>query len=264
MRKPNLPAPGAHRLGAEPLCRSVKLGKLVSGASGENSSQTTAFGDHADYHKRRFRVTGNPQFVDAARGSAHRRQRVLHLSVVVAVESRVDRTRLCTALQRYGCDCRPVADGETLEQTVASERPTAIVIDINFDGRTANRWRIAGHPLFSVAQVVVRAERTVEGLLQAVNLLRRGASGVITSIDDPHELETVLGLEAANPLASDPQTAQLTPLQRHERQLIVDALQRTNGHVIEAARLLQLGQATVYRKIQKYRIPRPQRQATSA
>lgn len=188
----------------------------------------------------------------------------MHLSVLVAVESRVDRTRLCAALQRYGCNCRPVADGEGLEEAFASERPTAVVIDTTFAGRTANRWRIAGHPLFSVAQVVVRSERTVEGLLQAVNLLRRGASGVITSIDDPHELETVLGLQASPPTTTDAEAAQLTPLQRHERQLIVDALQRTNGHVIEAARLLQLGQATVYRKIQKYRIPRPQRQATSA
>lgn len=47
----------------------------------------------------------------------------------------------------------------------------------------------------------------------------------------------------------------LTPIERHERAAIVDALRRVDGHVIDAARLLGLGQATVYRKIKQYAIP---------
>jgi len=47
----------------------------------------------------------------------------------------------------------------------------------------------------------------------------------------------------------------LTPIERHERAAIVDALRRVDGHVIDAARLLGLGQATVYRKIKQYSIP---------
>jgi DNA-binding NtrC family response regulator len=47
----------------------------------------------------------------------------------------------------------------------------------------------------------------------------------------------------------------LTPIERHERAAIVDALRRVEGHVIDAARLLGLGQATVYRKIKQYAIP---------
>jgi DNA-binding NtrC family response regulator len=47
----------------------------------------------------------------------------------------------------------------------------------------------------------------------------------------------------------------LRPIQRHERVAIVEALHRSNGHVIDAARLLGLGQATVYRKIREYQIP---------
>ncbi len=47
----------------------------------------------------------------------------------------------------------------------------------------------------------------------------------------------------------------LTPIERHERAAIVDALRRVDGHVIDAARLLGLGQATVYRKIKQYVIP---------
>ncbi len=47
----------------------------------------------------------------------------------------------------------------------------------------------------------------------------------------------------------------LTPIERHERVAIVEALRRADGHVTNAARLLGLGQATVYRKIKQYSIP---------
>lgn len=51
------------------------------------------------------------------------------------------------------------------------------------------------------------------------------------------------------------QEPQLTAIQRGERAAIIDALQRTNGHVIDAANLVGLGQATLYRKIKQYNIP---------
>jgi DNA-binding NtrC family response regulator len=51
----------------------------------------------------------------------------------------------------------------------------------------------------------------------------------------------------------------LTPIERHERAAIVDALRRVDGHVVDAARLLGLGQATVYRKIKQYAIPHQRR-----
>jgi DNA-binding NtrC family response regulator len=51
----------------------------------------------------------------------------------------------------------------------------------------------------------------------------------------------------------------LTPIERHERAAIVDALRRVDGHVVDAARLLGLGQATVYRKIKQYAIPHERR-----
>jgi transcriptional regulator of acetoin/glycerol metabolism len=53
--------------------------------------------------------------------------------------------------------------------------------------------------------------------------------------------------------------AGLTPIERHERAAIVDALRRVDGHVVDAARLLGLGQATVYRKIKQYVIPHERR-----
>jgi transcriptional regulator of acetoin/glycerol metabolism len=51
----------------------------------------------------------------------------------------------------------------------------------------------------------------------------------------------------------------LSPIERHERAAIVDALRRMDGHVVDAARLLGLGQATVYRKIKEYAIPHDRR-----
>jgi DNA-binding NtrC family response regulator len=57
--------------------------------------------------------------------------------------------------------------------------------------------------------------------------------------------------------------ASLTPIERHERAAIVDALRRTDGHVIDAASLLGLGQATVYRKIKQYSIPHTRKRRVS-
>ena len=53
--------------------------------------------------------------------------------------------------------------------------------------------------------------------------------------------------------------AQMSAIQRTERAAIVEALQRSGGHVIDAANLLGLGQATVYRKIKQYHIPHQRR-----
>jgi len=48
---------------------------------------------------------------------------------------------------------------------------------------------------------------------------------------------------------------QLSEVQRFERAAIIDALQRADGHVVDAANLVGLGQATLYRKIKRYDIP---------
>lgn len=59
--------------------------------------------------------------------------------------------------------------------------------------------------------------------------------------------------EAASAIAS------MSAIQRTERAAIIEALQRSGGHVIDAAHLLGLGQATVYRKIKQYHIPHQRR-----
>ena len=52
---------------------------------------------------------------------------------------------------------------------------------------------------------------------------------------------------------------ELRAIDRIEKRAIIDALQRANGNVRSAARLLGLGQATVYRKIKRYGIELPGR-----
>lgn len=51
----------------------------------------------------------------------------------------------------------------------------------------------------------------------------------------------------------------LSAMQRNERNAIVEALHRVDGHVIDAANLLGVGQATIYRKIKQYQIPHTRR-----
>lgn len=67
-------------------------------------------------------------------------------------------------------------------------------------------------------------------------------------------------LNGATTLAKNPEEIRaaitaLSPIQRNERSAIIEALQRVDGHVVDAANLLQIGQATVYRKIKLYHIP---------
>ena len=63
------------------------------------------------------------------------------------------------------------------------------------------------------------------------------------------------GFDAVGTSAMMPALSKLRPIQLRERAVIVEALQRADGHVVDAAELLGLGQATVYRKIKQYAIP---------
>ncbi len=55
---------------------------------------------------------------------------------------------------------------------------------------------------------------------------------------------------------STSRTLVLKPIQQKERAAIVESLQQTGGHVVDAANLLGLSQATMYRKIKEYQIVR--------
>lgn len=55
---------------------------------------------------------------------------------------------------------------------------------------------------------------------------------------------------------SERETLSLTRIQQRERAAIIESLQQTDGHVVEAAKVLGLSQATMYRKIKGYAILR--------
>ncbi len=63
-----------------------------------------------------------------------------------------------------------------------------------------------------------------------------------------------------SPARNGPARATLRPMDQIEIQAIRDALASTHGNVREAAKLLGLGQATVYRKIKRYQISSDQSQ----
>jgi len=67
------------------------------------------------------------------------------------------------------------------------------------------------------------------------------------TVHEPSEEESHTPTPAARP--------QLSEVQQFERAAIIDALQRADGHVVDAANLVGLGQATLYRKIKQYDIP---------
>lgn len=56
----------------------------------------------------------------------------------------------------------------------------------------------------------------------------------------------------------------LKPMENLEKQAILDALQHAQGNVQQAAKLLGIGQATVYRKIKRYSIGTKDRQPSAA
>jgi DNA-binding NtrC family response regulator len=81
-------------------------------------------------------------------------------------------------------------------------------------------------------------------LIAAYAERRKLLAGKVTDCDSPGGAGTI---------------PSLSPIDRHERAAIVDALRRVDGHVVDAARLLGLGQATIYRKIKQYSIPHERR-----
>lgn len=82
----------------------------------------------------------------------------------------------------------------------------------------------------------------------AVALARLTATGLARMIADSRR---VAGLELAE---VNGETVETLRIDHWERRLIVEALRRVKGNVPEAARLLGIGRATLYRKLDEFRI----------
>ena len=64
-----------------------------------------------------------------------------------------------------------------------------------------------------------------------------------------------LGISSASETADDdPREEDVLPLETEEKRLLARALKATKGNVRRAAQLLHIGRATLYRKIQIYKL----------
>jgi len=114
--------------------------------------------------------------------------------------------------------------------------------------------------------------RQLENLVERLVIFAKGE--LVEAMEIPSELHSPsrrrhpvgIGFSATSPVGNGHDARQatengesvvdrLSPFQMNERTLIIDALQRSGGHVVEAAQSLGLGQATLYRKIKQYAIP---------
>ena len=108
----------------------------------------------------------------------------------------------------------------------------------------------------TVESLVVLARRRVIDAADIPNEYHVGADVIGNGYQQDDECRSVAP-------AVDGEGGQLTLIQRHERAAIVDALRRVDGNVVDAAKQLGLGQATVYRKIKLYDIRRERRRRQS-
>ena len=101
--------------------------------------------------------------------------------------------------------------------------------------------------------------RQLENVVQRIVIRSRGQ---VIDIDQiPQEIVVNQPLEAAtssdSPVSSRlgrDESANLSAIESLEKKAIVEALAQSGGKVVSAARILGLGQATVYRKIKRYKI----------
>jgi DNA-binding NtrC family response regulator len=183
--------------------------------------------------------------------------------VVVATADAAALQEMQSLLDAGKCRVALAADAGQLAAALSAERPAVLLLDpaVEVDG---GERLFSDHPGLPVALLARRdPERAGEAAMH------RGAFDYLTWPIDPNRLRVILAhaierfrllerirrLEVlAAPAASDSSDCELRAIDRLEKGAIVDALHRADGNVRAAARLLGLGQATVYRKIKRYKI----------
>ncbi|MBV9125561.1 MAG: response regulator [Planctomycetes bacterium] len=163
-----------------------------------------------------------------------------------------------------------VANMVQLEKQLAREAPDFLLQNCHFDGLHGLAFLqevLQRHPALAVILL------TDPGSIQsAVAGLQLGAFDYLTRPPDLHRLRIILshGVEKrrlhqrlqfleqllGSSATPGPTDKGLRPIEQLEKEAILEGLHHTQGNVREVARLLGLGQATVYRKIKRYRIVR--------
>ena len=99
--------------------------------------------------------------------------------------------------------------------------------------------------------------RELENILERIVVLNDGA--IVEESFLPTEiLATPLDISPIATITEDnnPKTTELKPIWQVEKEMIINTLIATNGHVQHASELLEIGQASLYRKLKKYSINR--------
>jgi two-component system response regulator RegA len=155
-------------------------------------------------------------------------------------------------LRDLQCQCRLLQELSELFAGLRLETPRLLLLDNSFGGRDCLQLLpelLREHPKLRV--VVLTAHGSIGDAVRAIKL---GAFEYLPKPPDVQRLREVL-----HHLEETPSVLPMTPngvptIDQLERQAILAALRQTRGKVRDAARLLGFGQATVYRKIKRFKI----------
>ncbi len=145
-----------------------------------------------------------------------------------------------------------VSDEAQLFDHLQREAPDLLLLDYRFAGRDCLQLLpelLRDHLRLRV--VVLTTHGSIDNAVRAIKL---GAFEYITKPIDPQRLREVLYQLDDAPALSASMSNGVPTIDQLEKQAILAALRETGGKVREAARLLGYGQATVYRKIKRYKI----------
>jgi two-component system response regulator RegA len=159
-------------------------------------------------------------------------------------------------LQQHLCDLRCrflfLQDLPELHAGLRLESPSLLLLDNSFGGQDCLQLLpelLRDHPRLRV--VVLTAHGSIGDAVRAIKL---GAFEYLPKPPDAQRLrEVVHHLDETAALPSVLPNGVPT-IDQLERQAILAALRQTRGRVRDAARLLGFGQATVYRKIKRFKI----------
>jgi DNA-binding NtrC family response regulator len=184
---------------------------------------------------------------------------------IVAGAPDVDLESAALHLNEWNCQPQRLSDAAQLIRAVAYRAPALVVMDEALACQCAVQLKsiCPGLPAVVVSDVAAGnlPDVALEYLSRPIDP-RRLRVLVAYALERRKLLDRIEVLEASLGASDRSADDQLRPIDRIQKHAIVDALRQADGNVREAARLLGLGQATVYRKIKRYAIAYPGRGKT--
>jgi CheY-like chemotaxis protein len=126
-----------------------------------------------------------------------------HKTVLTVDDSKVVRTMVARALERYGCRIIEASNGKEAVEAAAQHKPDLILLDITMpemDGRQALAALRAGGPCQRTPVIMLTAERTKEII---VEIARLGVSGYLLKPFDQQSFDREVGKVIGPPAAVD-------------------------------------------------------------